>query len=256
MMLGGIYGLHRFTRTEWIIGSEALEKLKKSRVAVFGIGGVGSYAVEALARSGIGTLILTDSADIHLTNLNRQIHATYRTIGMPKVEAMKQRIMDINPDAEVITYKKLIKPGEEDGIITEDLDYIVDAVDMVAAKVYIIQKAKEKGVPVISSMGAGNKLSPAMLEVDDIFRTSVCPLAKVMRKELKKRGIDSLKVVYSKEVPIKPVYPDGDSLSDSDVSDNPFAKKRLPGSTPFVPPAAGLIIASEIVKDIIGWDKK
>jgi tRNA A37 threonylcarbamoyladenosine dehydratase len=246
--------LHRFTRTEWIIGKEALEKLKKSRVAVFGVGGVGSYTVEALARSGVGTLILIDSADIHLTNLNRQIHATDKTIGMPKVEAMKQRIRDINPDAEVITHKKLIKPGVEDGIIYRSLDYIVDAVDMVAAKIYLVQKAKEKSVPIISSMGAGNKLNPAMLEVDDIFKTSVCPLARVMRKELKKRGIDSLKVVYSKEVPTKPVYPDGDCLSDSDAFDNPCSKK-LPGSTPFVPPAAGLIIASEVIKDIIGWDK-
>lgn len=234
--------MHRFLRTEWLVGKEGIEKLNQSKVAVFGIGGVGSYVVEALARSGVGNLVLIDSAKVHLTNLNRQIHATEKTLNRPKVSVMGERIKDINPDARVKLFEKFILPGEGNEIFEDNISYIVDAVDTVAAKIYLVVTAKERGIPIISSMGTGNKLDPTKFEVSDIYSTSVCPLAKVMRKELRKRGIQSLKVVYSKETPIKPVY--------TQLEEEPFSK-RVPGSIAFVPSVAGLIIASEVVKDLI-----
>jgi len=228
----------QFSRTELLIGQEKLEKLKEAKVAIFGIGGVGSYVVEGLIRSGIQNFILVDNDLVSSTNLNRQLIATTKTIGMPKVEIAKQRILDINPEAKVEIYQEFFMP-ESTGILDETLDYIVDAIDTVTAKIELVLRAKDLQIPIISSMGTGNKLDPTKFEVTDIYKTSVCPLAKVMRKELKQRGIKKLKVVYSKEEPIK-------------VSTNEANKKQVPGSISFVPSVAGLIIAGEVIKDIIG----
>ncbi|KGG81501.1 thiamine biosynthesis protein ThiF [Caloranaerobacter azorensis H53214] len=247
--------LHAFSRTEMLIGTEGLEKLKKSTVAVFGIGGVGTFVVEGLVRAGVGKLILIDDDDICLTNINRQIHATRRTIGRPKVEVMKDRILEINPDAEVIAHKKLYNAESAKTLLFDSYSYVVDAIDMVSSKLDLIERCKKMGIPIISSMGTGNKLNPTMLEVDDIYNTSVCPLAKVMRRELRKRGIKSLKVVYSKEEPIKPKLIDGNCKTDCICpnKDRTCAERRqIPGSISFVPSVAGLIIASEVVKDLIG----
>lgn len=233
--------LNEFSRTELLIGSEALKKLENSHIAVFGIGGVGGYIAEALARSGVGKLDIFDNDIVSLTNINRQIIATHKTIGMPKVEAMKQRIADINPSAQVNAYQTFYMPENSSEFDFSKYDYIADAVDTVTAKIEIAVQAQKCGTPLISSMGAGNKLNPAMFEVSDIYKTSVCPLAKVMRRELKARGIKKLKVVYSKEQPLKPV---GET---EEIS----AKRAVPGSTAFVPSVAGLIMASEIIKDII-----
>lgn len=232
----------QFSRTEMLIGAEALERLKEARVAVFGIGGVGGYAVEALARAGIGHFELTDSDTISLTNINRQIIALHSTVGRYKTEVMAERIRDINPDAEVVVKNCFFLPENKDEFDFSSYDYVVDAVDTVTAKLSIIAEAKKAGVPVISSMGTGNKLCPQMLEVADISKTSVCPLAKVMRYELKKRGIKDVKVVYSKETLIKPAFeaPDGGQ------------KRSVPGSISFVPPAAGLLLASEVIKHLMG----
>lgn len=221
--------LDQFSRTELLLGSGAIEKLSAARVAVFGIGGVGGYVVEALARSGIGAFDLIDSDTVSVTNINRQIIATKKTLGLYKVDVMKERILDINPDAQVRTYKCFFLPESEDEFPFEKYSYIVDAVDTVTAKIGIIMKAKECGVPVISSMGAGNKLEASQFKVADIYDTKVCPLAKVMRRELKKRGIKDLKVVYSEEMPI-------------------VSGSSIPGSVAFVPSVAGLIIAGEVVK--------
>lgn len=229
----------QFSRAQLLYGAQSMEKLAASRVAVFGIGGVGGYVVEALARSGIGALDIIDNDQVCLSNINRQIIATHKTIGMYKVDAAEERIHDINPDCVVRAYKTFFLPETQDQFDFSQYDYVVDAIDTVTGKLAIIEKAKKAGVPVISSMGAGNKLHPSMFEVADIYKTEVCPLAKVMRRECKKRGIDSLKVVYSKEMPIKPSEKSGE-------------RKVVPGSTAFVPSVVGLIIAGEVINDIAG----
>jgi tRNA threonylcarbamoyladenosine dehydratase len=236
--------LNEFSRTELLLGEEAMTKLKKSTIAVFGVGGVGSYVVEALARSGVGKFVLFDNDEVSLTNINRQLIATRKTIGRKKVEVMRERIEEINPNAEVIVNACFYLPENADKFDFTEYSYIVDAVDTVAAKLEIICRAKEKNIPVISSMGAGNKLNPTLFEISDIYKTSVCPLAKVMRHELKKRGIKKLKVVYSKEPPIQPILSDN---SEKEITN----KRTIPGSVSFVPSVAGLIIASEVVKDIV-----
>lgn len=236
--------LNEFSRTELLLGEEAMTKLKKSTIAVFGVGGVGSYVVEALARSGVGKFVLFDNDEVSLTNINRQLIATRKTIGRKKVEVMRERIEEINPNAEVIVNACFYLPENADKFDFTEYSYIVDAVDTVAAKLEIICRAKEKNIPVISSMGAGNKLNPTLFEISDIYKTSVCPLAKVMRHELKKRGIKKLKVVYSKEPPIQPILSDNSEIEITN-------KRTIPGSVSFVPSVAGLIIASEVVKDIV-----
>ncbi|MCX8131774.1 MAG: tRNA threonylcarbamoyladenosine dehydratase [Clostridia bacterium] len=251
--------LHEFSRTELIIGAEALEKLAKSKVAVFGVGGVGSFTIEGLVRAGIGKLVLIDDDCVCLTNLNRQLHATRKTIGKPKVDVMKERILDINPKIEVTTFQKFYLPETEDELIQDDYDYIVDAIDTVTGKIGLVMKAGEKGIPIISCMGTGNKLDPTRLEVADLFETSICPLAKVMRKELRQRGVTSLKVVYSKEEPIKPIETETSSCAVGCVCPKGTTRKctvrhQVPGSISFVPSVAGLIIAGEIVKDLIRKD--
>lgn len=252
--------LNQFSRTELLLGKDGIEKLASSRVAVFGIGGVGGYTVEALARSGIGTFDLIDDDKICITNINRQIYALRSTVGKYKVDVAKDRILDINPNAIVNTYKTFYTPETADEFDFSQYDYVVDAIDTVVGKLKIVEKAKEANVPVISSMGAGNKMNAAMFEVTDIFKTSVCPLAKVMRQELKKRKIRKLKVVYSKEVPIKPnddieisckkhcVCPPGTVRKCT-------ARRQIPGSNAFVPSVVGLIIAGEVVKDLTGYGK-
>lgn len=232
-----------FSRTEMILGSDSMNKLKNSRVAIFGIGGVGGYVAEALARSGIGSLHLIDNDTVSKSNLNRQIIALHSTIGRQKTQVMKERIADINPQAEVVTSECFFMPENSHEFDFSVYDYVVDAIDTVTGKIEIIMKAKEAGVPVISSMGTGNKLNPADFVVDDIYKTCVCPLARVMRQELKKRGVKKLKVVYSKEKPITPTNKQGEPAG------------RIPGSAPFVPSVAGLIIASEVVKDLIDSEK-
>jgi len=224
---------NQFSRTETLIGKEALAKLSSSRVAIFGIGGVGGHVVEALARSGVGTLDLIDNDAVSLTNLNRQIIALHSTIGQNKVEVAKKRALDINPNINVNTYKTFFNAEVSKEFDFSQYDYVIDAIDSVSGKIELVQKSIEANVPIISSMGAGNKLHPELFEISDIYKTSVCPLAKVMRQELKKRGIKKLKVVYSKELPHK------------------NEGQRLPASISFVPSVAGLIIASEVVRDII-----
>ncbi len=229
--------LDQFSRTQLLYGKEVMDHLAACRIAVFGIGGVGGYVVEALARSGIGALDLIDNDKVCLTNINRQIIATVKTVGEYKVDVAKERVCEINPDCRVRTYKTFYLPDTQDQFDFSEYDYVVDAIDTVTGKLTIIENAKKAGVPVISSMGAGNKLNPAAFEVADIYETSICPLAKVMRRECKKRGIESLKVVYSKEEPIRPV---------EDTSE----RKSIPGSTAFVPSVVGLIIAGEIINDL------
>jgi tRNA A37 threonylcarbamoyladenosine dehydratase len=231
------------SRTQLLYGEAAMKKLKASRVAVFGVGGVGGYVVEALARSGVGALDLIDNDKVCESNINRQIIATRKTIGQYKVDAAKERVLDINPDCIVREYKVFFLPETEDQFDFTEYDYVVDAIDTVTGKLSIIEKAKKANVPVISAMGAGNKVNPSMFEVADIYETSVCPLAKVMRKELKKRGIESLKVVYSKEEPIKPA-------ESAENIDKDTKRRSIPGSTAFTPSVAGLIIAGEIVNDL------
>ena len=228
--------LNQFSRTEMLIGKENVEKLKKSKVAVFGIGGVGSFVVEGLARAGIGNYILVDNDNVAESNLNRQIIATTKTIGRLKVEACKERILEINPDAKVEIYSEFFMPDSPE-IFDSTVDYIIDAIDTVTAKIELVIRANKLNIPIISCMGTGNKLDPSRFEIADIYKTSVCPLAKVMRKELKLRGIKRLKVVYSKEEPVK-------------ISNNEAAGKQTPGSISFVPSVAGLIIAGEVVKDL------
>ncbi len=232
--------LDQFSRTRILYGEETMGRLASSRVAVFGIGGVGGYVVEALARSGIGAMDLVDNDKVCLTNINRQIIATTKTVGEYKVDVAKERVHDINPDCKVETYKTFFLPETQDQFDFKKYDYVVDAIDTVTGKLAIVEKAKEAGVPVISSMGAGNKVNAAMFEVADIYKTSICPLAKVMRRECKKRNIDSLKVVYSKEKPISPL---------EDLSAG-TQKRAVPGSTAFVPSVVGLIIAGEVINDI------
>lgn len=231
----------QFLRTEFLIGKDGIEKLKNARVAIFGIGGVGGYTAEALTRCGIGTIDIIDNDTINITNINRQIYALHSTLDQYKVDVAKQRMLDINPNVEVNTYKTFYMPETSHLFDLKNYNYIVDAIDTVTGKIELVMKAQEAGTPIICSMGTGNKMTPAMLEVSDIYKTSVCPLAKVMRQELKKRRVKKLKVVYSKETPIKPIQIDDKS------------SRRIPGSNAFVPPTAGLIIASEVVKDILSY---
>lgn len=232
----------RLIRTEMLLGSDAMERLHTARVAVFGVGGVGGYVAEALARSGVGTIDLIDSDRVSESNINRQIIALNSTVGQYKVDVMRERIRDINPQIQVNAFQCLYLPETRDVFDFGSYSYIADAVDTVTAKIELVMQAKEYHVPIISSMGAGNKLNPAAFEVTDIYRTSMCPLAKVMRRELKKRGVQRLKVVYSKEEPLKPLIeeqaPEGSS------------RRSIPGSIAFVPSVAGLIMAGEIIKDI------
>ncbi|WP_352419923.1 tRNA threonylcarbamoyladenosine dehydratase [Proteiniborus sp.] len=247
--------LHAFSRTEMLIGTEGLQKLKTSKIAIFGIGGVGSFSVEALARSGVESFALVDNDDISLTNINRQIHATRKTIDNPKVEVMKERILEINPKANVVTHKELYNSSSAERLLDDDFTYVIDAIDMVSSKLDLIERCKNRNIPIISAMGAGNKLNPTMLEVSDIYKTSVCPLAKVMRKELRSRNIKSLKVVYSKEIPIKPQNLGEDYETNCTCLNKDrlnVVRRQVPGSVSFVPSVAGLIIASEVIKDILG----
>ena len=233
--------LDQFSRTQLLYGREVMDHLATCRVAVFGIGGVGGYVVEALARSGIGALDLIDNDKVCLSNINRQIIATTKTVGQYKVDAALERVHEINPDCRVTTHKVFYLPDTQDRFDLGEYDYVVDAIDTVTGKLAIIENAKKAGVPVISSMGAGNKVNPAAFEVADIYETSICPLAKVMRRECRKRGIGSLKVVYSKEEPRRPV---------EDMPAECTQRRDIPGSTAFVPSVAGLIIAGEIINDL------
>lgn len=242
----------QFSRTERLIGKENIQKLADARVAVFGIGGVGGFTVEALARSGVGHIELIDHDTVAESNLNRQIIATYDTIGRYKVDVMKERILSINPEAEVIVHKCFYLPENKEDFDFSKYSYIVDAVDTVTAKLTIIEEAKKSGVPVISSMGTGNKLDPTGFEVADISNTSVCPLAKVMRKELKNRGISHVKVVYSKEPAKKPLESAEQFFGDSPVESS--TRRVVPGSISFVPSATGLILAGEVIKDLCNLD--
>ena len=232
----------KFSRTEMLIGNDGMEKLKNAKVAIFGIGGVGSFVCEGLTRSGIGNFVLVDYDKIDESNINRQLIATVKTIGKYKVDLMKERILEINPNANVEVYKEFYMADSQTGIITKDLSYVVDCVDTIMAKIAIICKCNEIDVPVISSMGTGNKLEPSMFEVADIYETSVCPLARIMKKDLRKRDIEKLKVVYSKEHPI--------NTNDCEINQN--KKHKVKGSVSFVPSVAGLIIAGEVIKDIVG----
>lgn len=236
---------HQFVRTELILGSEAMQVLKESRVAVFGLGGVGGMATEALARSGIGKMLLVDFDVISITNLNRQIIALHSTIGKPKVQVMKERILDIHPEAQIETRQEKYTPETSTSFFADPIDYVVDAIDMMSAKIDLILRSQSLGIPIISSMGTGNKLDPSWLELADIYETSVCPLARILRRELKRRGVTSLKVVYSKESPA--ILQNGERAFTEAA--NPG--KHLPGSTAFVPPAAGLLIASWVVRDLL-----
>ena len=244
--------LNQFSRTELIFGKEAMEKLKQSRVAVFGIGGVGGYAVEALARSGVGTLDIIDDDKVCLTNLNRQIIALHSSIGKYKVDVAKERISDICPDIIVNTHKCFYMPDTADNFDFTEYDYIIDAIDTVTGKLEIIKRAKAAKTPVISAMGAGNKLDPTAFRVADIYDTKVCPLARIMRQELRKAGIKSVKVVYSEEKPIRPIESTADLLGEqsSDRERESAVRKDIPGSNAFVPSVAGLIIAGEVIKDL------
>ncbi len=248
--------LNQFSRTEILLGAEAMEKLSHARVAVFGIGGVGGYAVEALVRSGVGAIDLIDDDKVCLTNINRQIIATRKTVGRYKVEVMKERILEINPGTEVKTYQCFFLPENAKNFDFSSYSYVVDAVDTVTAKIALVMQAQTYGAPIISCMGAGNKMEPAKLEVTDIYKTSVCPLAKVMRKELKARGVKELKVVYSREEAIKPGEDMRISCKENCICPPGTERKctnrrSIPGSNAFVPSVAGLIMAGEVIKDII-----
>ena len=241
--------LNQFSRTQLLLGPEAMEHLAQCRVAVFGVGGVGGYTVEALARSGIGALDLIDDDKVCLTNLNRQLHATHRTLGQYKVDAAAERIREINPDCKGITCKTFFLPETEDRFDFTQYDYVVDAIDTVKGKLALAEKANAAGTPIISAMGAGNKLDPTAFRVADIYQTSVCPLARVMRSECRKRGIKHLKVVYSREIPLRPAGAAEEEPGPETRTGT--ARRDIPGSTAFVPAAAGLIIAGEVVKDLI-----
>lgn len=245
--------LDQFSRSELLIGKDGIEKLGGSKVTIFGIGGVGSFVVEGLVRAGVANFILVDDDKVCLTNLNRQLIATHKTIGKYKVEVAKERILEINPNAKIETHQEFFMPNSKE-ILDDTVDYVVDCVDTVTAKIELVLRANKLNIPIISSMGTGNKLDPTKFEVTDIYKTSVCPLAKVMRKELREKGIKELKVVYSKEVPIKldeslesNCKNEETSLSERKGS----VRKQVPGSVSFVPSVAGLIIAGEVIKDII-----
>ncbi|MCQ2506985.1 MAG: tRNA threonylcarbamoyladenosine dehydratase [Lachnospiraceae bacterium] len=246
----------RFSRTELLLGKEAIERLASSRVAIFGTGGVGGYVCEALARSGVGSFDLIDNDNVSLSNINRQIIATTKTVGKLKVDVMKERILDINPDAIIITHNCFFLPENADEFQFEEYDYVVDAVDTVAAKIALAVKCQEAKVPIISSMGAGNKLDPTSFVVTDIYKTKMDPLARVMRRELKNRNVKKLKVVYSEEKPLspkKPLQEENSEISEGleDSAKQGYKRRSIPGSVAFVPSVAGLIIASEVVKDLI-----
>ncbi len=249
--------LNQFSRTELMFGKDGMEKLKNARVAVFGIGGVGGYTVEALARGGIGSIDIIDDDKVCLTNINRQIIATRKTVGKYKVEVMKERILEINPKAVVTAYQTFYSAETADQFDFSQYDYIVDAIDTVSAKIEMVMRAQEKKVPIICCMGAGNKLDPTKLEVADIYKTSVCPLAKVMRKELKVRGVKKLKVVYTQELPKKPLEDMSASCKTNCIcppgaESKCTMKRQIPGSNSFVPAVAGLILAGEVIKDLSG----
>lgn len=235
--------MEQFSRTALLIGKSGLEKLKNSKVLVFGVGGVGGYVVEGLARSGVGQIDVVDNDNVSLSNLNRQIIATLDTVGKPKVEIVKERVSKINPNAIVNAFKCFYTPQNADDFDLSAYDYIVDAIDTVTSKIELCVRAQKCGTPIISSMGAGNKLDPTAFEVTDLYKTSVCPLAKVMRRELKARGVNKLKVVYSKEEPVK--------ITDTQGIEIPDGKRQIPGSVAFVPSVVGLIIAGEVIKDLI-----
>lgn len=252
--------LNQYSRTELLFGKNAMEKLWQSRVAVFGIGGVGGYAVEALARSGVGALDLIDDDRVCLTNINRQIFATRKTVGKYKVDVAAERISEINPAITVTTYQTFYSRETAVQFDFGQYDYIIDAIDTVTGKIELVLRAQEAGVPIISCMGAGNKLDPTAFEVADIYQTSVCPLARVMRRELKKRNVPSLKVVYSKEPPMTPIDDMAISCRTNCICPPGTARKcterrQVPGSTAFVPSVAGLIIAGEVIKDLIAQEK-
>lgn len=246
---------HSLSRTELLIGKDGLNKLKDSKVIVFGIGGVGSFTVEALVRAGVGTIVLVDDDTICLTNLNRQIHATYDTVGEVKVEAMKDRVLSINKKCNVITHQVFVTKENIPEIITDDVDYVVDAIDTVSAKIALVEYCNEKGIKIMCSMGTGNKFDPTQFKIADIYDTKVCPLAKVMRYELRKRGIKSLKVVYSEEIPTKPKQEDVVTCKTGCVctggSKKCAIKRQIPGSISFVPPVAGMIIGGEVINDLL-----
>ena len=253
--------LTQFSRTELLLGKEAMDKLAASRVAVFGVGGVGGYVCEALVRSGVGAFDLIDDDKVCLTNLNRQIIATRKTVGQYKTEVMRDRILEINPKADVRIHKCFFLPENADEFPFDEYDYIVDAVDTVTAKIELVMKANEMNIPIISSMGAGNKLEPSMFQVADIYKTKVCPLAKVMRRELKKRGIKKLKVVYSEEKPVRPLEDMAISCRTNCIcppgAQHKCTERRvIPGSTAFVPSVVGLIIAGEVVKDLCDYKRR
>ena len=240
---------HSLTRTELVIGTDGLNKLRNSKVIVFGIGGVGGFTVEALARAGVGELILVDNDTVSLTNLNRQIIATYDTIDQPKVEVMKKRIQSINKDCKVITHQVFVSNDNIEELVSKDVDYVVDAIDTVSAKLGLAEYCYKNNIRIMSSMGTGNKLDPTQFKVTDVFKTQVCPLAKVMRYELRKGGVNKLKVVYSEEMPIKP-------KSEYSTEVKGTARRPVPGSMAFVPPVAGMIIAGEVVRDILDINNK
>ena len=247
--------LNQFSRTELVIGKEGLEKLSNAKVAIFGLGGVGSFVLEGLVRAGVGNFVLIDDDRICLTNLNRQILATRKTVGQPKVEVARDRILEINPNANVEIHQEFFMP-ETEGILDNSIDYIVDCIDTVTAKIELVVRADKLNIPIISCMGTGNKLDPTRFEVTDIYKTSVCPLAKVMRKELRSRGIKKLKVVYSKEEPVRLNETTENSCKHNCICPPGTKRKstirnQVPGSVSFVPSVAGLIIAGEVVKSIL-----
>lgn len=245
---------HTLTRTELLIGRDAVNKLRKSKVMVFGVGGVGSFTVESLARTGVGTLVLVDNDTVDITNINRQIIATYETVDRNKVDVAKERIATINKDCNVITKQVFVKGEELEELIPDDIDYVVDAIDTITAKIALAVYCEKKGIPLISSMGTGNKLDPSQFKVADIYQTKVCPLAKVMRYELKKRGVKKLKVVYSEEIARKPyteLLPKQQEVENDAEKKVVITKRSVPGSIGFVPPVAGMIIASQVIKDLV-----
>ena len=251
---------HSLSRTELLIGKDGLDKLRNSKVIVFGIGGVGSFTVEALARAGIGELILIDDDTVCLTNLNRQIHATINTISQSKVQVMKERILSINSKCNVTTKQIFVTNDNIQEIIPKDVDYVVDAIDTVSAKLGLAEYCYKNNINIISSMGTGNKLDPTQFKVTDVYKTKVCPLAKVMRYELKKRGVEKLKVVYSEEIPIKPKTEDVVTCKTGCVCTGGTKKcadkRQIPGSISFVPPVAGMIIGGEVIRDLLGIKRK
>ncbi len=238
--------MNEFSRSELLLGAEGIQKLKESSVAVFGVGGVGSFTVEALVRSGVENIAIFDDDKVCITNINRQLIATRKTVGKNKVEVMRDRILEINPKVSVEIHQVFYGADNADEFDLSKYNYIVDAIDTVSSKLILIERAKEANTPIISSMGAGNKLDPTRFEVTDIYKTSMCPLARAMRSELRKRGVESLKVVYSKEPALKPIG------NEDETERNSTSRKQIPGSVSFVPSVAGLIIAGEVIKDIIG----